>query len=148
MIDIFNQVKIKRFLYVDANNLYGHSMFQPLPDDEIKFDNDVNLEDILNTPDDNNIGLFIEVDLKYTDNIKEKTKNFPFAPMNRKVNPDTFDDYMKEIKRDNYTSTKKLICDFTDKKNCLIHYRMLKFYIRHGMIIDKVHDIISFRQSR
>ena len=25
---------------------------------------------------------------------------------------------------------------------------MLKFYIRHGMIIDKVHEIISFKQSK
>ena len=25
---------------------------------------------------------------------------------------------------------------------------MLKFYVRHGMIVDKVHNIISFRQSR
>ena len=25
---------------------------------------------------------------------------------------------------------------------------MLKFYIRHGMLIDKVHEIISFKQSR
>ena len=55
---------------------------------------------------------------------------------------------MNEIKPDNYTSTKKLIYDWSDKKNYLIHYRMLKFYIKHGMIIDKVHNIISFRQSR
>ena len=55
---------------------------------------------------------------------------------------------MNEIKPDNYTSTKKLTYDWSDKKNCLIHYRMLKFYIRHGMIVDKVHNIISFRQSR
>ena len=25
---------------------------------------------------------------------------------------------------------------------------MLKFYMRHGMTVNKVHDIISFRQSR
>ena len=55
---------------------------------------------------------------------------------------------MKEIKPDTYIQTKKLICDFSDKKNYLVHYRMLKFYIRHGMIVDKVHHIISFRQSR
>ena len=30
----------------------------------------------------------------------------------------------------------------------LIHYRMLKFYVRNGMIVDKVHDIISFRQCK
>ena len=55
---------------------------------------------------------------------------------------------MKEIKPDNYNSTKKLICDWSDKKNYLVHYRMLKFYIRHGMIIDKVHNIISFKQNK
>ena len=55
---------------------------------------------------------------------------------------------MKEIKPDNYSQTKKLICDWSDKKNYLVHYRMLKFYVRHGMIIDKVYDMISFKQSR
>ena len=55
---------------------------------------------------------------------------------------------MKEIKPDTYIQTKKLICDFSDKKNYLVHYRMLRFYVRHGMIVDKVHNIISFRQSR
>ena len=38
-------------------------MSEPLPYDEIKFDRDVKLEDILNTPDDSNVGYFIEADL-------------------------------------------------------------------------------------
>ena len=86
----------KRILYVDANNLYGHSMSEPLPYDEIKFENIVKLEDILNTPDDSDIGYFIEVDLRYPDNIKQKTKHFPFAPVKKKINPDHFGDYMKK----------------------------------------------------
>ena len=121
--------KNKKILYIDANNLYGHSMSQFLPHDEIKFDNTVKLEDIINTPDDNDIGYFVEVDLKYPDNIKQKTKNFPFASVNKKINPDNYNDYMKEIKPDTYIHSSKLICDWSDKKNCLIHYRMLKFYI-------------------
>ena len=72
-------------------------MVQPLPYDEIKFDKNVKLEDILNTPDDSDIGYFVEVDLKYPDNIKEKTKHFPFAPENKKINPDDFSDYMKKL---------------------------------------------------
>ena len=137
----------KKILYIDANNLYGHSMSEPLPYDEIKFDNDVKLEDILNTPDDSVIGYFVEVDLIYPDNIKEKTTNFPFAPMNKKIIPDKLNDYMKEIKPDTYIQTIKLICDWSNKRNYLLHYRMLKFYVRHGMIADKVHEIISFKQS-
>ena len=61
----------KKILYIDANKLYGHSMSEPLPYDEIEFDRDVRLEDILNTPDDSNVGYFIEVDLKNPDNIKK-----------------------------------------------------------------------------
>ena len=138
----------QKIIYMDATNFYGHSMSQPLPYDEIKFDKNVKLEDILDTPDDSDIGYFIEADLIYPDNIKEKTKNFPFAPVNKKTNPDIFKDYMKEFKPDTYIPTTKLICDWSDKKNYLVHYRMLKFYVRHGMIVDNVHDIISFKQSR
>ena len=55
---------------------------------------------------------------------------------------------MKEIKPNTYTQTKKLICDWSDKKNYLVHCRMLKFYVRHGMIVEQVHNSISFKQSR
>ena len=41
-----------------------------------------------------------------------------------------------------------MISDWSDEKNYLIHYSMLKFYIRHGMIVDKVNEMISFRHSR
>ena len=138
----------KKILYFDANNLYGHSMSESLPYDEIKFDDNVNLDDILNTPDDSDIGYLIEVDLKYPNSFKEKTKNFPFCPENKKISPDKFSDYMKEVRPDAYVQSSKLICDQSDKKNYLTHYRMLKFYIRHGMIVDNVHSIISFKQSR
>ena len=144
----------KKILYMDATNLYGHSMSQFLPYDEIGMwhghpDLYMNwLEEILNTPDDSDIGYFLKVDLKYPDNIKEKTKNFPFCPENKKIDPDKYNDYMNKIKPKNHTKPKKLICDWTDKKKYLIHYRMLKFYVRHGMIVEKVHEIISFKQSK
>ena len=65
---------------MDASNLYGHSMSQMLPFDEIEMwyghpDLYLNwLEEILNTPDDRDVGYFIEVDLKYPDNIKKNKK--------------------------------------------------------------------------
>ena len=73
-MDIINQMK-KKILYVDANNLYGHSMSQSLPCDETNFDRNVKLEEILKTPSDSDIEYFIEVDRKYLDNIREKTQN-------------------------------------------------------------------------
>ena len=76
----------KTILYMDATNFYGHSMSQMLPYNELEMWHGLpdlymnKLEETLKTPDDNDVGYFIEVDLKYLDNIKEKTKNFPFCP--------------------------------------------------------------------
>ena len=55
---------------------------------------------------------------------------------------------MKKIKPNTYTQTKKLISDWSDKKKYLVQYRMLKFYVRHGMEVVKVHEIIPFKQSK
>ena len=66
----------KKTLYKAANNLYGWAMSEYLPYDEIKFDRNVELEDILNTHDDGDIGYFIEVDLNYPDNEKKENKKF------------------------------------------------------------------------
>ena len=136
-------------VYVDANNLYGFGMSQSSPYDEIKFETEnVCLEEILKSPDDNDIGYLLEVDLGYPYTIRQKTKHFPFCPENKTVSKDDFGPYMKSIMPKNYVSHKKLICNWTDKRNYLIHYRMLKFYIRHGMKIKEVHRVISFKQSK
>ena len=75
-------------------------MSQMLPHDESKFDKNVKLEDILNTPDDGDLGHFVEIYMIYPDNIKQKTELFPFCSENRKIIPYDFSDYMKKIKPD------------------------------------------------
>ena len=100
-------------MYVVANNLYGWAMSEPQhygkiemwhghPDLHMK-----KIEEILNTSDDSYIVYFVEVDLRYPDNIKEKTKNFPFCPENKVFPKDKSIDYMKKMKPKNYTKSKR-----------------------------------------
>ena len=139
---------------MDATNLYGHSMSQMLPYDEIEMwhghpDLYMNkVEEILINPDDPDIGYFVEADLRYPDNAKEKTKNFPFCPENKVISKDKYTDQMKKIKPEKYTKSKKLLFDWTDKKKYPIHYRLVKFYVRHGMVVEKIHEIFYFKQSK
>ena len=123
-------------------------MSESLPYDESKFNENVKLEDILITHHNSDIGQFVGIDLLYLDNIKVKTKNVPFSPENNKVDSDSFTTYMSENKPNSYTQTKILICDWNDKKKYLIQYRMLKFYVRLGTVVHKVHEIFSFKQSK
>ena len=149
----------KKILYIDGNNLYGWAMSQYLPTGEFEilplnrcnYTDNYNLkqlvEDLLQIPDDNEYGFFIECDLEYPVEIKEKTKNFPFCPYQTKADPNLFSGYMNNVNQPNYKPTSKLMCDVTNKSKYMIHYRMFKFYLNQGMKVTKIHTIYKFKQS-
>ena len=113
-----------KLLYIDANNLYGWAMSKYLPTGDFKkmrscheamqYDSAL-MNEILNTPDDNEIGYFIECDLEYPAEIKEKTENFPLCPYQTKADPNLFSEYMNSVKKPNYKPTEKFMCDLTNK---------------------------------
>ena len=71
---------------------------QWLPYDNIKFETEnICSEEKLNTSDDNDKGYFLEVDLEYPHNIRQKIKNFTFAPENKTISKNDFGPYMKSI---------------------------------------------------
>ena len=51
---------------------------------------------------------------------------------------------MKKNQPKHYTKSKKSKTAWTHKRKYLNHYRMLNFYVRHCMIVEKVHETISF----
>ena len=141
-----------KILHIDMNNLYGFAMLQHLPTGNFKIyeNNSITesfVDKVLITHDCSNIGYVLIVDLIYPDNIKHKSKNFPFCPENKIINPNKFTEYMKEHVPNPHRSTIKLICDQTNKEYYIVHYRNLNFYLRMGMIISKVHKVVSFDQS-
>ena len=81
----------KQILYIDANSLYGWAMSQYLPTGEFKklqlpenYSQDHLVEDLLQTPDDNEYGYFIDCDLEYPAEIKEKAKKLSFLSVSNK----------------------------------------------------------------
>ena len=42
---------------------------------------------------------------------------------------------------------RKLVCNFYDKNNCVVHIRSLKQALNHGLILRKVHRVIHFNQK-
>ena len=139
----------RKIVYEDLNNLYGWSMSQYLPTGdfhEIKVTRS-NLKTILRTPDNDEHGFLIECDLEYPSNVHEKTKYFPFLPEQKTVKIEDFSPYMTTNKPKKYKPTEKLIMDQTNKERYFLHYRDLKFYLRHGIKIIKVHTIYKFKQS-
>ena len=143
-----------KLLYIDANNLYGWAMSQYLPTSEFEklqppegYILEQIVEDLRFIPDNNEFGYFIECDLEYPAESKEKTENFPLCPYQTKADPNLFSEYMNKVKQPNYKPTEKLMCDLTNKYNYMMHYRMFKFYTNLGMKVTKIHTIYRFKQS-
>ena len=90
--------------YVDASNLYGFAMVQPLPYKDLKFENTCPgtcrgsfLETILNAPDDAETGYFCEVDLEFPPELHDKLKHFPPCPESLIPQQEWFSDYQRQV---------------------------------------------------
>ncbi len=74
-------------LYLDANNLYGHSMSEPLPYGDLKLDTKITLEEVLETVDDADVGYTVEVDITFPSKIHELLKQY--IPLPENIEPNT-----------------------------------------------------------
>ena len=81
-------------------------MSQSLPFDEVKFDKNVKLEILLKTSDVSNAGYFVESDSSNPDDIKGKTKNFPFNAEYKMSPPDKFIGTMSKLNSIIYTENR------------------------------------------
>ena len=55
---------------------------------------------------------------------------------------------MQDIKRYICTENTKLECHWNVEEFFFNQYRLLKFHIGQGMIVDKIHEMISFKHSK
>ena len=70
-------------MYLDANNLYGWAMYQKLPVNGFKFENNLsrfNEDFIKNYNENGNIGYFLDVDVEYPKELFSPHKDLPFLP--------------------------------------------------------------------
>ena len=84
-------------MYLDANNLYGWAMSQPLPNGEFKWVEDpdnINIDDYL---DDEGRGMVLEVDTEYPEELHDLHNGYPLAPESKEIKSEMLSDYATEI---------------------------------------------------
>ncbi|XP_050547847.1 uncharacterized protein LOC126909468, partial [Daktulosphaira vitifoliae] len=69
----------KYLQYLDATNLYGTAMMEPIPFGYFEWSTAM-LEEVLNTPDDGDYGYLVEIDAHYP----RELDDLPFFPVNER----------------------------------------------------------------
>ena len=127
--------------YLDANNLYGWAMSQPLLTGEFKLVDIENLKGgaqelkrtidmMVRNSNNRGVGYVLEVDVKYPRELHDLHNDLPFMWQKIRVN-----------------RVEKLVPNLHDKKKYVIHVKTLKQALDHGLVLEKIHRVIQFKQS-
>ena len=126
--------------YLDANNLYVWAMSKPLPTGEFKWVDIENLKggarelkrttDMMVRNSNHCYGYVLEVDVKYPKELHDHHNDLPFMCEKIRV-----------------SGVEKLVPNLHDKKKYVIHVKALKQALDHGLVLEKIHRVIQFKQS-
>ena len=115
-------------------------MSQPLPTGEFKWVDIENLKqearelkktiDMMVRNSNCGYGYVLEVDVKYPKELHDHHNDLPFMCEKIRVN-----------------GVEKLVPNLHDKKKYVIHVKALKQALDHGLVLEKIHRVIQFKQS-
>ena len=92
----------------------------------------------------------LEVDLKYPKELHDIHNDYPLAVECKYIKKEDISPYNKQFLEDHdetFKSTRKLCPDLRDKKKCVCSLKNLKFFMRHGLILEQIHRILAADQS-
>ena len=146
--------ELSYIVYLDANNLYGWAMSQPLPYMGFKWLTKAEWEAIIwgTIPDDNLIGYIIDCDMEYPKELHDMHNDYPLAPERRLIQYEQLNEYQLRILK-HYNVPKsslkveKLTPHLMARRNYVIHYRNLKFYLEEGLTLKEIHKVLQFTQA-
>ena len=168
LVDGYNPEKPSSYiLYLDANNLYGWAMSQPLPtgafwclitpygraQDQDAFWWEEDCEQLAKTiadhPADGPEGFVLEEDLEYQKDLHHAHNAFPLAPEHMVVQKKWMSEYQHNLLGVGVapTEVEKLVPNLRNKDRYVLHYRNLQLYTSLGLRLTKVHRALRFDQS-
>ena len=126
-------------------------MSKPLPKRDFKWKRVMPTEEeILKKKENAKNGWILKVNLEYLPELHEEHNSYPLVPEKKIVKKEWMSDYQKRLMEDLELKTqdkKKLLLTLQDKKNYVVHYRNLQFYLKQGMELGFVHRVLEFEQE-
>ena len=144
----------KWILLLDANNLYGYAMKQPLPFGGFEWEHNLEQfteEKIKGLADCSEFGYMFEVDLDYPRELHRAHSEYPLAAEHMLIDDNDLSEWQLGVRAQQgipKSRESKLCLTLKPKHNYVLHYRNLKLYLQLGMKVTKIHRCLKFKQSK
>jgi hypothetical protein len=138
-----NKAKSIDLLYLHANNLYGWNMVQDLQYQDIRLENELTLEQVLNTADDARRGYTIEVYLAFPQIIHAIVQQTPHVQKQEQQN----NNGVLHFKKNSHTQTNSTP-HYNEHANSCINSKALKYVVQElGFTFDKLDNVAYLKQN-
>ena len=131
---------------MDANSLYPTGMCLPLPIDQFTWMENVDSFNVAEHVDDAEYGYIIEIDGETPVDKHDLFNDYPLTPEKMSVKRDMLSPFQQEHFPPG-ASTEKLVPHLGSVMKYVVHYSLLKLWIRLGFKLTKIHRGIRFRQG-
>jgi hypothetical protein len=139
-------------MYYDTNAMYacamsmavGHGGCRWLREDEL------DALDVMSIPDDSSDGYLIEIDMHSPQNMHKHHEQLPLGPTKRTVRQAELSQYARRVQERlglHKSTQSKLLLTLEPKVRYTVHHKLLQTYIKHGMVVTRVHRGIVFWQD-
>ena len=148
-VDGYDSIKPNsHILYLNANDLYGRAMSQPLPTGGFEWVEGCRQlsGSISDHSTDSPMGYILEVDLEYPEELHDKHNAYPLVPEHMTVQKEWMSEYQQEL-RGTSVEVIKLVLNLFNKTKYVLHHCNLQLYLSLGMRLKKVHQALQFNQS-
>ena len=85
--------------------------------------------------------------MEYPSVLHRRHNDYPLAPERLTISESMLSPFQLEFPANQKKTSTKLAPNLRDKKNYVLHYRNLKFYFDQGLILNKIHKVLAFKQS-
>ena len=130
----YDESKEKSYIaYLDANNLYGWAMSQPLPCDDFQWSEERDLDVLLRYAHCEEEGCIVMVDLEYPEELHDLHNDYPLAPEPKLVINEMLSEYavtLKEQLNIGDDVCPKLVPTLMSKHKYVLDIRNLDYYVQ------------------
>ena len=138
----------QHLIYLDANNLYGRAISQSLPTHRFRFlqQEEISALKQQDLSDDDEDGYIFEVDLHYPTSLHNQHDDYPLAPESLVIYRIMYSPTQHSVFPES-APQKKLTPNLREKVKYAVYSRNLKLYLQLGLVVTKVHRVLTFKQS-
>ena len=167
MPEIFKEGDGKKHKFIidlDANNLYGWGMKQPLPYGDFQwleqeFIDELNahlckdgLHEWIQLLTLDRRGAFVECDITVPEELHKRFNSYPLAPEKLKVRNEDISPFVKEVNQTSRakinTTVPMLMQTLGKKEHYFLHTKNLELYLSLGLKVERIYKVVTFKQAK